>query len=245
MTGIRATFSSEWLKLWTVRSTWWSTGTAVVLMPVFAAVMGADFAGDVSEGEITDGVTSMAITEPAANAAMIAQFGLLAFAMMSVTAEFATGAIRSTFAADPARGRVLLAKTLAVAAAALPVALVMVVLGVVVGDAALGEYGRGGGVVSAVASFSGYLVLSAVFTVGVSALVRSAVATLSTVIVLLLALPMMFTTGVWNFLPGGAGYVLLGREDPPFSRITAAVVLAAWALAAQVVGVLAVRRRDA
>lgn len=244
MTGMRATLSSEWFKLWTVRSTWWSLGAAVLLMGGCAAIMGGDFAGDVAEGRDTGGATSMAVTEPAANAAMIAQFGLIAFAMMAVTTEFATGAIRGTFAADPKRGRVLLAKAAAVAGAVLPPALVMALLGVAAGDVTLGEYGTGGGVASGVVSIGGYLVLSAVFTVGVAALVRSAVGTLSTVIVLLLALPMMFTSGLWNFLPGGAGYVLLGRDDPPFSRAAAAVILAVWALGAQAAGYAAVRRRD-
>lgn len=243
MNRMTDTLAAEWIKLWTVRSTWWSLGAAAFLMVGAAGIMGADFAGDVSEGDFTNG-TSLAVTGPARDAALIAQFGIITFAMLAVTAEFATGAIRGTFAADPWRGRVLLAKTAAVTGAALPLALLITVAGVLVGDVALGEYGTGGGVPSAVAATTAYLVFGAVFTVGVAALVRSAAGTLSGVVVLLLMLPMMFDEGFWNYLPGGAGLALLGREDPPYSRVVALVLLGVWAVAAQAAGYAAVRRRD-
>ncbi|MGW0662555.1 ABC transporter permease [Streptodolium elevatio] len=241
--ALRRSFGSEWIKLWTVRSTWWALSAAVVLMTGVAAIMGGDFAGDVEKGEVTDG-TSMGIAEPAADAAMLAQFGLIAFAMLAVTGEFGTGAIRGTLCADPRRGRVLLAKTLAVSAVVVPLAFVLALLGVVAGDVTLGEYGTGGTTVEDVAATIVYLVLAAVFTVGVGALLRNSVGTLSAVIVLLLALPITLGAERSAYLPGGAGLNLLGGEDPPYSRLTAAVLFALWTVAAQLAGYASLRRRD-
>ncbi|MEU8133519.1 ABC transporter permease [Streptodolium elevatio] len=241
--ALRRSFGSEWIKLWTVRSTWWALSAAVVLMTGVAAIMGGDFAGDVEKGEVTDG-TSMGIAEPAADAAMLAQFGLIAFAMLAVTGEFGTGAIRGTLCADPRRGRVLLAKTLAVSAVVVPLAFVLALLGLVAGDVTLGEYGTGGTTVEDVAATTVYLVLAAVFTVGVGALLRNSVGTLSAVIVLLLALPITLGADRSAYLPGGAGLNLLGGEDPPYSRLTAAVLFALWTVAAQLAGYASLRRRD-
>lgn len=243
MKALRRSLGSEWIKLWTLRSTWWGLVAAAVLMAGCAAIMGGDFAGDVADGEVTDG-TTMAVGEPAANAAMLAQFGLLVFAMSAVAGEFGTGAIRGTFCADPRRGRVLLAKTLAVVAAVLPPALVLALLGLAAGDASLGRYGTGGTAVEDVAAIAAYLVLAAVFTVGMGALVRNSVGTLSVVIVLLLALPVTLGADHSAYLPGGAGINLLAGEDAPYSRLTAAALFAVWTLAAQLAGYAALRRHD-
>lgn len=243
MTALRGTLGSEWIKLWTVRSTWWSLGAAVVLMAACSAVMGFDFAGDVENGDVTDG-TTMRVGEPAANAALIAQFGLIAVAMLTVTGEFATGAMRGTLAADPRRGRVLFAKTAAVVAVVLPLALVLAVSGVAIGGAALGTYGEQRAVAADVAAITAYFTLAAVFTLGLGALLRSSVGTLSAVIAVLLAVPMMFATGWSDALPGRAGLTLLGWPDPPYGRPAAFALLAAWALAAQLAGCAALRRRD-
>ncbi|NUU21679.1 MAG: ABC transporter permease [Streptomycetaceae bacterium] len=243
MNALRGSFGSEWIKLWTVRSTWWALVAAVVLMGGVAAIMGGDFAGDVERGQTNDG-TTMAIGEPAATAAMIAQFGVVAFAMLAITGEFATGAMRGTLAADPRRGRVLLAKTLAVGAVAVPLALVLALVGVAAGDASLGEYGTSGGAGADIAAITAYLVLAAVFTLGVGAWLRSSVGTLSAVLALLLAMPMIFTTGWSGYLPGGAGLTLLGRDDPPYARGVALLLFAGWALTAQAAGYAALRRRD-
>ena len=38
MTEIRYIVRSEWIKLWSVRSTWWCLGAAAVVVPVFGAL---------------------------------------------------------------------------------------------------------------------------------------------------------------------------------------------------------------
>ncbi|MDT0344013.1 hypothetical protein [Streptomyces litchfieldiae] len=243
--SLRGTLGSEWIKFWSVRSTWWSLASAFVLMAGCAAVLGMDFAADVEAGETSDGST-MGFGEPGDNAVMLAQFAVVAYAMLTVTAEFATGAMRVTLTADPRRGRVLLAKTAVVVAVTAPLALALAVLGLALGHATLGPHGVGDAASGArdVAAVTAYLVLTAVLTVGVGAVLRSSVGTLSGVLTVMLALPMIITTTGSEYLPGRAGLTLLSGETDALGPVASGVVLAAWAVAAQAAGYLALRRRD-
>jgi len=237
--ALRGAIGAEWIKLWSIRSTWWASVGAAVSMVGCAAVMGMDFAHDVENGETTDGST-MAVGDPATNAVLLTQFAVVAIAMAVVTAEFGTGTIRATLAADPRRGRVLFAKAVVVAAVTLPLGLVSALAGVGVGRPALGEHGvtESGAVAGDVAAIVAYLVLTALLTVGVGAMLRGSVATLSAILAVMLALPMLFATPSTRWLPGSAGMDLLDGDA------FAGFVLAAWVMAALLGGGWALRRRD-
>ncbi|MYS81631.1 hypothetical protein [Embleya scabrispora] len=235
----RGSVGSEWIKLWSMRSTWWSLASAVVLMVACAAAVGASFAHDVAAGAAR-GRTSMAIGEPAMNGVLLAQFAVVAFAMAVMTTEFATGAIRVTLTADPRRGRVLIAKTVVVVAVTVPLGLLLAVSGVGIGRFTLGSAGVGEGRAMArdIVVITAYLVLTAMTTVGVAAVVRGALPTLSTVLVVMLLLPVFVTARAGEYLPGGAGSKLLE------GHAAAGATLAAWAFAAQLAGWRVLRRRD-
>ncbi|MFJ8742845.1 hypothetical protein ACIRL2_26070 [Embleya sp. NPDC127516] len=237
--ALRSAVGSEWIKLWSVRSTWWSVAASVFLMTVCAGIIGMDFANDVERGETKDGLT-MAVGEPATGSVLLAQFAVVALAMAVITAEFATGSIRTTLTADPRRGRMLFAKTAVVVAVTTPLAALLAVAGVGIGRFTLGSYAitSSGAVAGDIAAITAYLVLTAILTVGLGALLRSPVATLSVVLTVMLALPMLIATEAADILPGRAGMNLLDGDA------TAAAILAAWAMAAQVAGWAALHRRD-
>jgi ABC-2 type transport system permease protein len=237
--ALRGSIGSEWIKLWSVRSTWWALTSALFLMSGCSAIMGMDFAHDVEAGETKDGLT-MAIGEPATSSTMLAQFAIVALAMAVMTAEFTSGAIRGTLTADPNRGRVLFAKTAVVVAVTGPLSLVLAGCGVGMGRLSLGSHGitTSGEVAGDVAAIVAYLVLTAILTVGAGAVLRSPVSTLSAVLTVMLALPMVVQAGAADYLPGHAGLNLLDGDA------FAAAILAAWALAAQYAGWTALRRRD-
>jgi ABC-2 type transport system permease protein len=244
-TPLRGALGSEWIKFWSVRSTWWSLFGTAVLLTAGTAILGMDFAGDVEAGETTDGVT-MGFGEPLRDAAPLAQFGVLGYAMLTVTAEFATGTMRGTLAADPRRGRVLAAKTAVVVAVTLPLALVLALLGVALGHLVLGSHGTGdaGEAAGDVAAVVAYLTLTAVLTVGAGAVLRSSVGTLSCVLVVMLALPLLVTVSGSEYLPGHAALALLAGDDDPLGPGASALVLAVWAAATLGAGRLALARRD-
>lgn len=97
---------SEWIKLLTLRSTWWSLGVTVALSLAISLMMASasrDFGG---------GLT------PVMTIVMPMQFTMLVAGILgaiAVTGEYSTGMIRSTFTAEPHRGAVLGAKAIVVA----------------------------------------------------------------------------------------------------------------------------------
>ncbi|MFT4135914.1 ABC transporter permease subunit [Microbacterium sp.] len=98
---------SEWIKLATLRSTWWSLGIAVALSVGISLLMAAALS-DADAGF----PAVMTIVMPLQFTMLVA--GILG--AIAVTGEYSTGMIRSTLAAEPRRGAVLAAKALVIAA---------------------------------------------------------------------------------------------------------------------------------
>lgn len=107
-TGRRLTFlralRSEWIKLATLRSTWWSIGIAAALTIGIAVLIAQaiDLPG----------------FDPIQAVVMPIQFTMLLAGIIgaiSVTGEYSTGMIRSTLTANPVRGSVLAAKSVVLA----------------------------------------------------------------------------------------------------------------------------------
>lgn len=97
--------------------------------------------------------------------------------------------------------------------------------------------------------FARYLTLISLFAAGLTALLRSGVATLSILIPFLLIVSFVVggvSGGVADFLPDKAGQVVLHETSEgalgPWSGLA---VTALWAAAALAAGVWSVRRRDA
>ena len=103
LTFIRA-LRGEWIKLSSLRSTWWSIGIAAALTVGIAALIA--LAVDVPG------------FEPIQAVVMPIQFTMLLAGILgaiAVTGEYSTGMIRSTLTANPVRGSVLAAKAVVVA----------------------------------------------------------------------------------------------------------------------------------
>jgi ABC-2 type transport system permease protein len=97
-----------------------------------------------------------------------------------------------------------------------------------------------------------YLAALAVMSIGLGTVLRSAAGTITTLIMVLLALPqLMGVIGAkWletasDYMPSVAGTVLLTQDNDPYSGGTALLVLLLWSLAAFVAGSAVLRRRDA
>lgn len=97
---------SEFLKLVTLRSTWWSLGIAAALSIAISLMFAAaslDFEGGFPAVQV--------IVAPMQFTMLVA--GILG--AIAVTGEYSTGMIRSTLTAEPRRGAVLAAKAITVA----------------------------------------------------------------------------------------------------------------------------------
>ena len=114
-----AVLRSEWTKLRSVRSTWWCT--AVYLLAVGAA------------GWLAAAGTASAPDPATAISATLTGFGfgqlvLVVLGTLAVTAEFASGMAMASLTAVPRRSRLLVAKTLVVAAYCALLSAVLVVV---------------------------------------------------------------------------------------------------------------------
>ncbi|MFD9442530.1 ABC transporter permease [Streptomyces sp. NPDC060006] len=233
---------SEWLKIRTLRSLVAGLGAVVAVTAVFSALAGLDSAAD-------------ADFDPLFSAFFGVSFGQIAaitFGAQAVSAEFQGGALRVSLAAVPHRGRWFAAKAAAVGLPALAVGLLTGVVSLLVGKIVLGDRGSGlswGEGVRAAVGCGIYLALMALFAAGLTALLRSGVATLSILIPFLLIVSFVVgdvSGSVSDFLPDKAGQVILHETwDGTLGPWTGLAVTAVWAGAALLAGAWSVRRRDA
>jgi hypothetical protein len=154
-----AVLNAERIKLSTTRSPLWITATIAVISLLVAAL----------QAEAGYGLISL---EPERAALGVAVFGvpvLMVLASMTVTAEYRSGMIRTTFIATPNRTLVLLAKVVVVSVFSGVVAAAMVVASVLVAGLSLGAPG----VARVVGAVAVYAALAAVLGVAVGALVRA------------------------------------------------------------------------
>jgi ABC-2 type transport system permease protein len=255
--GLAGTIASEWTKLWSVRSTWWCLAGAAALMVLFAAAM--SFPPENTAG-IPRSALLVPVQEPAIGALVLAQFALIALAVLMITAEYATGSIRSTLQWDPRRGRVLLAKMTVLALVVLVAGTAVGALGALTADLVAGGYGVFvlADVAEASARTGLYLSVAAIFAVGVGTAIRSTAGALTTVFMLMLLMPYVVSLPesellrtIAHYLPGYPGMKFVGMADflgidgLPYDPAGGLLILAAWTVAAVLTGYAVLRLRDA
>jgi ABC-type transport system involved in multi-copper enzyme maturation permease subunit len=223
--------------------------------------------GDIGPNPPDDDVTQLSL--------LGATFGLIAMVAIGVlfiTAEYRRGMIRTTFAASPRRGRVLVAKAIVLGAAAFVVGLVASLTAFLVTQPILRANGFGPPgypipsladwpVLRAVVGAAVFLALVAVLSLGVGAILRRSAGAIAVVVVALIpltilvgGLPLTAAQWVMRTTPA-AGLAILQTIEvdhdatvepwgmaPPLAGLG---VLAAYAAAALAVAVWLVRRRDA
>ncbi|GGJ57687.1 ABC transporter permease [Streptomyces brasiliensis] len=108
---------AEWTKLRTVPSTWWLLGATVVLTVVAGAAAASSLTTEVcpSLEACHEDTVKLSLT-----GVWLGQSTCLVLGALSMGSEYGTGTMRTTLTAMPVRGRVLLAKAVALA---LPTAL--------------------------------------------------------------------------------------------------------------------------
>jgi len=117
--------------------------------------------------------------------ALLGQFGLVALAALAITTEFATGSIRTTLAATPARWAVLATKAAVVGAVTFPAGFVATALAILAVQAILGI--GSGGILALSARSAAALTVTGLLVVGLGAVLRSTAATITTAVAVLFA----------------------------------------------------------
>jgi ABC-2 type transport system permease protein len=138
--GLRGVIASEFTKLRSVRSTYWTLGALMVLSVGLAAAIGA---GAASDFQHTPG-DKAGFDATQTTLLVFFEFGQLIIAVlgaMVITSEYSTGMIRTSLTAMPRRGTVYLSKLLVFTGVALIVSLVTSFLAFFVGQAVLSGTG--------------------------------------------------------------------------------------------------------
>lgn len=243
---------SEWLKLVTVRSTFWTTLVAVLLAGGIALLAGGVIGADRASGgialQVVNGVLSLV-------ALVLGVLGVL-----SIGGEYGTLQIRSSDAAVPSRWPVLVAKGVVVGAWSFLVGLVVTfgsygLLAVLLGGKGV-AVAFDGDTVGALVGGATYLAIIAAFAVGLGGLVRASAAGITVVAALLFVAPIIVRliaalTGVdWlstvnDYLLSSTGGVLFAPKGTGAIELWAALIgLACWLAAVWVPALVLTMRRD-
>ncbi|MEU4730860.1 ABC transporter permease [Streptomyces sp. NPDC023588] len=237
---------SEWIKIRSARSVLGS------LIAVFVATAGITVLTAAAIGAGEEGALGEDRLLGAFYGINFGQIAAITFGATALAGEFRAGALRVSLTAVPNRTRLYLSKVAVVGALALLVGQVTGLITFLAGQAFMGPDALGLGDPGAVRAVFGsgvYLMLIALLSAGLTALVRSGTLVMSLLIPFLLIVPFVVgqvVGGAGQFMPDRAGQMVMRMHAEgsmgPWSGLG---VAALWAMAALVAGWFAVRRRDA
>jgi ABC-2 type transport system permease protein len=244
---------SEWLKFWSLRSSWYTLGAAVLSMIVLdtllGLVAGEKWATLKPDDQMASGVM---------RGYQLAQLLVGVLGALFVTGEYGTGMIRSTFAAVPKRLPVLGAKTAVFGGVALTAMVISSFVGFFGAQALLSGFHHSftlsqTGALRVVAGTGVYLTLIGLLGVALGWILRSTAGAISTLVGILLVVPVLFSAigksvdGIAQYLPSKAGgsFIASIHEAGTLSPWTGLIVLCAWVAAAFGLAAYLLRRRDA
>ena len=250
---------AEWIKFWTLRSTWISSFITIALTVLFGAGLAAAFGQseqhqDMAKNLITSGLT----------------FGQIVVAVLGaliITGEYSSGQIRSSLAASPRRGRLLVSKAVVLTIVAFILGSVSVFLSWAISKPFLGEHA--GSLTDS--HYAGHIwgsglvfVGIALMALGIGFLLRSTAGTITVIVSILfiISTPLQVAAGKWewiNKIIGCLPSTVSEAVSDPFQRTTewggqgaqflshgqAVAVFAAWAIIPLIAAWFVFSRRDA
>lgn len=248
---------AEWIKLRSARTTYVALATAAVatlaIPLVVAHAQVAYLRSGSPHGPIQVNAVALSFRGLAISQLIVATLGAL-----TVTGEYANGAIRTTFAAVPQRGAVIAAKVTVLSVVVLAFG-ELVAFGcfqatqLILDPAHQGLSLRSPHVLGAVLGAGAYLPVAAAIGAGIGTLARRTAAALGTIVVLLFLLPGMaqafpapWNSRISNVLPSTAAQAI-STVSTPAGMLTArdaVLSLAAYAVLLPAVAIIALRRRD-
>jgi ABC-2 type transport system permease protein len=246
---------AEWTKLFTTRVWVGLLLGGCALAGAFAALL-TGFAGVSGDrGPGLPPVGSPQFEQAAFAVGSNATVMLLILGIIGMTQEYRHRTATPTFLTTPRRGRVVIAKLLAYAAAAIPFALVILAVGVLVVEVYAGGRGAApslsGDNLQIIGGVWAALVVYAVIGVGIGALLRNQVGAIVGALVYLYVVEPVIrsipaTAPAFKWLPGGALEAMTAtlNDVDLLTRWQGALVLLGYGLVAAVLGTFLAVRRD-
>ncbi|MFG6446379.1 ABC transporter permease subunit [Microbacterium sp. P06] len=270
--GFGGIMSSEWIKLRSIRSTWWCFAILLLLTVGFSALLSSTLSfgdGPSPTGDAAQSLAVQAVTISTTFGALV--IGVLG--VLIISGEYGTGMIRSTLTAVPRRTPALIAKALVFALATFVVSALSFAISVPISVALLAGTGIDvdlgdpkywlallGGVV--------YLVLVGLIAFSIGAIIRNTAGSVAVALGLVLAAPIVLsivsalTQLVWlqnveKLLPSTAGGTLSSYPIDATGATPAAdglwtfepwqglLVLVVWVVVLFTTATVLLKRRDA
>lgn len=248
---------SEWIKLRTLRSTWWGMGSVVLLLVSLGAI-----AAFVSTGSNADG-DGFGAGDPLTIALTGADFAVLLVGVLGALAgarEYASRMISATVTSVPRRWQVVTAKSVALTAAVVVTAVVGVFAAFGVSMALLSANDAAtvsltdSGVLGEMLGMAGYISAIGLIGLGLGVLLRSVAASIGVLVGGIILLPLIAGAllpasldSVLQYLPSSAGasFTTVQPAGEAVLGTTAGVlVLVGWVAAALAAAVVTITRRD-
>jgi ABC-2 type transport system permease protein len=259
--GLPGTLRSEFTKIRSVRSTYWTLLVLMVVSIGIGAAISAGTAASWSHTSPSDRATFDATQDSIAGLFYLGQLVIVVLGAMVITAEYSTGMIRTSLTAMPRRITVYTAKVIVFACVAVVVTLVAAFITFFLGQTLLASTHEsvtlsGPNVLRAVIGSALYVTLCGLFAFAAGAIMRHTAAAITSVIGLLFVIPILvhLLPNNWyqdldRWLPDAAGRAIsatVGGQDPHlFSPWPEFSVFAVYTLIVLVVGAVLFRNRDA
>lgn len=254
--GFANVLRSEWTKLRSVRSTYWTALAAVAGTLGLGIAICSRFVWLLHRGKDGGGFDP---TELSLSGILLAQVAFGALGVLFISSEYGTGMIRATLGAVPQRRSLLAAKAVVVGGAALVVGELLSFASYGVGQAILAGADAGSslgdpGVLRAVSGGGLFLTAVALLGFGLGALIRHTAGALSALFGLLFAtsavvnlLPESWSRTVRPYLPVDAGMQVftMRRQGDALGPYAGLGVLCLYVVATLGLAAVLIERRDA
>ncbi len=259
--GLRSAIFSEWTKLRSVRSTLWSVvvmgAISVGLMSVIAwtVIHSWDDLSPERRSALTHQPLDVILVQPV----YMAQIVVAVLGVMVVSAEYTTGAIKSTLQAQPRRLTVLAAKSIVLAIVTFIVGEVLSFVAYMVGKSIVAHrisiHLHDPGVLRAVFGAGLYFTVLSLFSLAVGAVIRHTAGAITAVLGLILVVSGLtgLLPGTWGsrinaWMPTNAGQLILVPDlgpDPILTQWEGMAVFGGWTALVLLVAAVLLVRRDA
>jgi ABC-type transport system involved in multi-copper enzyme maturation permease subunit len=195
---------SEWTKIWSVRSTFWTLLSLVIVTVGLSALFAWGASSHLADMNPHDRAT-LDVTSASMGGLLLGQLAIAVLGALVICSEYTTGGIKATLTAVPNRLRVLLAKGLVFAVVAFVIGLITAFGAFFVSMIFWSHHGLAAhlgdpGVLRAVIGGGLYVLASGMFGFTIGVLIRHSGGAIATVVGLLFVAPLLT-----NALPGTWG----------------------------------------
>ncbi|WP_432921007.1 ABC transporter permease [Microbispora sp. CA-135349] len=242
--------AAEWIKLRTLRSTWWALGVGVLVSLTLTA-LGASTVIARWDPARTSDQAAMGIVVAVYVGVILAQLPLGMLGTMTISAEYASKMIDTTLLATPSRARVLMAKATVLSGAAIVASLLITVPGYLYGRFVAAEFHPSplpAGAWTVIAGGTLMIVVSTLLGLALGTILRNGAAATAALVAILVVLPFVARMLPWGehinrVLPAYPALQLIEQVPDIMPSWTAFAVLTGWAVIPLLIAIAGGRAR--